>query len=645
MVNVKSRVDTSNSILRQNPNIYQNPDNAINNYGIDPENDVTPGLTPISDTGLYITPDDPASPLDCDRYPSSPYCGGNPFSYRPIGINLMPIITPCDIGISLTPVLAYIQLPPISIVYRQEECRIPAPLPPVPPGQPLNLPPTNCANASQSIVVAYTSSYEFIGQLEGNFEIGGVQSMGTVKLASNSYVATLQCPYEGDKKVKRLVITGNTYRYVDFPVRAYIKIVTNITTSTSGGYGYSNPQTATRTATQEHWITDLDNTFSIGTAPRPFGHDFGTIYINDYQQAMDDLTGFPSSSTLGNSTIFGIEKFNYSVEIACGNNKYPRQNSPPPGGGSGWIDDPNKRHCCMSCCTPSNSGNDELLKLLLKKVNKLSDIVGVNDYPMSLPPSLISKDEGWLGNLIPNANVDIPNQSRLFKWYIERFDEIMGQFEIPIEIKDSDPTTPGDQPVGIKLPNVAESIGEMFNLLLQIAINSETLVNMNTRLAIESGMDKQQNFKSYMLTHAIADYLGFKFTEKSHKMPLLFNIGKENLDELLQETEIDVPVAEFEDKTNFHESLHDLLQAAAIIRAVHYRKLDIKGDMKQQIIDLIKGYAATNKKDKAEDDFDKFIDDAETGFTNSTGITDSTHPYGKDFSQRPQIREIGKPTP
>lgn len=32
-------------------------------------------LTPIGETGFYVTPDEPADPTDCDRYPDSPWCG------------------------------------------------------------------------------------------------------------------------------------------------------------------------------------------------------------------------------------------------------------------------------------------------------------------------------------------------------------------------------------------------------------------------------------------------------------------------------------------------------------------------------------------------------------------------------------------
>ena len=304
----------------------------------------------------------------------------------------------------------------------------------------------------------------------------------------------------------------------------------------------------------------------------------------------------------------------------------------------------------MGCCPNTNQNNDALLALLLEKVEKLSEVVGVDEYPASVPESLIAKDEGWLGNLIPNPNIKIPSLTRLFGWFVERFDEVMGQFEIPIEIKDTDPTTPVDQPKGFKLPNIAESIGELCGLALHSVQNSELLLNITTKLLVEAGQDKQQNFKSYMLLDTIAEYLGFAQKERKLKLPLTFTPGKEGYDQLLKETEIEVAVPEFADKIDLQDHLAEFRKASAIVKAAHWRKLD-HNNMAAQIMDIIKGYAKTGDKVSnqekdadGKDDFDRFIDDAQVGFTNQPGITDTEHPYGASYAERPKITKIGTDT-
>lgn len=277
--------------------------------------------------------------------------------------------------------------------------------------------------------------------------------------------------------------------------------------------------------------------------------------------------------------------------------------------------------------------------------------MGLHEFPASLPESLISKDDGFLGNLIPTENKDIHNLTRFLTWYIERFDEIMGQWEIPIEIKDSDPSKPGEQPLGIKLPNMAEAIAEMFTLCLQTNINSETMLNIATRTMAEVGADKQQNFVSFKLLQSLTDWVGFKQKDISLKMPLLFTLNKTRYDEILKESEVNVGVVEFDDKFGLEADLMRFREGVAILQATNKKKIDPKGDIKAQILKyLLDTYASTKKVNGDDDDaeFKQFLQDVEVGFTQQAGINDSTKPYGRDYSQRPRIRDLTKyepPTP
>jgi len=309
---------------------------------------------------------------------------------------------------------------------------------------------------------------------------------------------------------------------------------------------------------------------------------------------------------------------------------------PPP------LPPPKRCDCTMTCC-PSTDQNDQLLRSLIKKVDKLSSIVGVDDYPVSLPTSLISRDEGFLGNLIPNANQDVPSLTRFLAWYVTRFDEIMGQWEIPIEIKDSNPTKPGDQPVGIKLPNMAEAIAEMFTLCFQTNINTETLLNAAIRNLAETGADKQQNFITYKLLQSLTDWVGYKQKDIKAKMPLLFTLNKTRYDQILQESEVEVAVPEFDEKFGLEADLMRFREAAAILQANYKVKVNPNGDIKAQIlkylVDTLKNVNKVNGED-AEQDFEDFLEEVETGFINTRGVTNNTEPYGKPFNQRPRIRDL-----
>jgi len=104
-------------------------------------------LVPLWDGApIYGTPDTVASPLDCNRWPSSPYCGGNPFDWKPFGISVDAVNDGgsavnkegCNIGIQVTPVVMFVKMPPIQVVARNPWCK---PEPPREDAQPTILLP------------------------------------------------------------------------------------------------------------------------------------------------------------------------------------------------------------------------------------------------------------------------------------------------------------------------------------------------------------------------------------------------------------------------------------------------------------------------------------------------------------------------
>jgi hypothetical protein len=242
----------------------------------------------------------------------------------------------------------------------------------------------------------------------------------------------------------------------------------------------------------------------------------------------------------------------------------------------------------MKCC-PDNS---TLLKQILKIVKENKKAIGVDEYPATVPKSFINKNGKEAGVK------QLSNLTQLVGWYVERFDEVVGQFEIPIDVDDIDLTKKGNQSVKIRLPNIAESIAEMFLMILNITINNEVQTNIATRILAETGADKQQNFKSYMMLEAITEYLGFSYREQDKGMPLTFSPGKESFDEMLVEKEVRVSCVEYDDKVNLPKQMQELLNAAAIVRGALWKQLDPKKDLKKQLLDsLIASSALLNRGD------------------------------------------------
>jgi hypothetical protein len=149
--------------------------------------------------------------------------------------------------------------------------------------------------------------------------------------------------------------------------------------------------------------------------------------------------------------------------------------------------------------------------------------------------------------------------------------------------------------------------------------------------------------------------MAFKSTEVDIPVPMTFTAGAETISALLEESEGHIKGTDYVEKETLRDVYLDLLQAAAIIRAVHWQRIDTKLDTKPQLLSILKGsvdLAASIAKPQKQDgdgnentspsqDFEDFIDSVEDGFRNTTGITDIQNPYGKTPDRRPRIRQIG----
>ena len=236
----------------------------------------------------------------------------------------------------------------------------------------------------------------------------------------------------------------------------------------------------------------------------------------------------------------------WQLSFICLNAKIPPDPPPPP-----------KKPPKMECC-PGQSNNDALLRLILKRIGTL---------PVEVPASYLTKN-----GVQPAQTKQIESLVDFSAWFAERFDETIGEFEITIEVDDADLSEKGNQKQTIRLPNLGEAIAEIFSLLIHSKINNDLMLNIVNRNLIESGQIKQSEFKIFSALNALIEYVGFPTNSTSEKMPLTFKPGELSFDKFLKEGEIDVSVLTYTEKNTLAAAMHTLLQAAAIIRAVHFRK-------------------------------------------------------------------------
>jgi hypothetical protein len=303
---------------------------------------------------------------------------------------------------------------------------------------------------------------------------------------------------------------------------------------------------------------------------------------------------------------------------------------------------------------PTKRNMDECCRDTTKLLREIHKRLGIDKFPGKLPATIIQEIPKEGEQPEEPAQVPIEDYVDLLDWQFRRDDERWGQWVVQIDVKDSDLTKKGNQGKQIKFPNLAESIAELEGQMLSVMANVDALVAITTKNLVESGMARQESIKSYLAAKAIIKYMAFKSTEIDIPVPLTFTPGAETISVLIQESEGHIKGTDYVEKETFRDICLDLLQAAAIIRAVHWQKIDSKGDTKTQLLNLLKGtvdlaglISNPKKQNDGEKEFDPeqnfedFIDSVEDGFRNTTGITDIQNPYGRTPDRRPRIREIG----
>jgi hypothetical protein len=303
---------------------------------------------------------------------------------------------------------------------------------------------------------------------------------------------------------------------------------------------------------------------------------------------------------------------------------------------------------------PTKRNMDECCRESTKLLRQIHTRLGISKFPGQLPATIIQETLKKGEQPAEPPQVPIADFVDLLNWQFGRDDERWGQWEVQINVKDADITQEGDQGKQIRFPNLAESLAEVEGQLLSIMTNVDALVALSVRNLSESGLARQEAVKGYLASMAIAKYMAFPYTEIDVEIPSTYTPGATSIDKLIIESVIHAKGIDYENKETLRDVFLDLLQAAAITRAVHWRQVDPKSDVKKQILSQLEGSAELSEKitnvkavsvdgeakDKKESWEDK-LDQYENGYGFATGIEDANTPYGRDRERRPRIRQIG----
>lgn len=396
--------------------------------------DVMDGLVPIGDSGLYSVPDDAAAPNDCERWPDSPACGGQVLSTLPIGYEDQEIVADdCNLGFGITPVVGFVKLPKIQLVYRKPECREPPPdysgkdewdiydLPPHYSGLPMPPRPRTCIPQGDDFLCyvgveiherRLHKGVETHPELGSEFDQSASRHtprMGTpivgspvtfikyddptisyeqiptitceyeYTIESQSYIAVtgrrlINFPYPGGQKTRHdtYKFVGRIYADLSYD---YIRYDKDGLVLEGEGNGYKFiPEHSLRT-----WGQFSDTSRSMFIAYGLYSDI--SKYLKSFSQSSleSDEYSYPGSYQGQSST-----RYDYGIQIKWIHKdgvtiEPPPCNEKPP--------EPKKKRCCMGCCPP-RPGDDSLLRAILAEVKELKKKVQEIEKDIGDPVSI-----------------------------------------------------------------------------------------------------------------------------------------------------------------------------------------------------------------------------------------------------------------
>lgn len=255
---------------------------------------------------------------------------------------------------------------------------------------------------------------------------------------------------------------------------------------------------------------------------------------------------------------------------------------------------------------------------LLQKLNQLRNTIGVDEFPVTMPSSLLAYKDGQTSQL--------SNFAQWMAWYIRQFDAIAGQWPVEIEITDIDPATEGNQTRKISLPNISEALAEMYGLSVTGSVNADLSINFLMRLTAEILSIKTAGIVTQDHARAISEFLGYRGNPTKRQVPCNFDLNNlDSLEKILKESKAEIIGWKNDDKETVVGFLQRLMFSAGIIKQVFFRNADRLADLRDELTSM----GSTEGDDQAWQEFLRFINDPQSAF-NLRNTSDQT-PRVKDI--------------
>lgn len=590
---------------------------------------VAPVLEPINDEWSWSIGADPADPRDCARYPASPYCGEIPLEFgKPFGFTPEIKTNGCETCFYLYPVILWLKVTPQIICKRDPNCDRPKPT----------------LNKDELTKRAPKPFDENVRAGKYKSEECALRERITNYWYNRQNEAAMQAltsPFSG----------GDNYEFRNLEVK-YL-----YTLNVTAGIG--------------EIVDSVSLELHLGTPIQVYEtNQYIYHYVGDLQQRIF-FRKSGERRLIGGSGVW--EEVGTSVDlknwkpIPCPDMPRPPKVKPPPPIPNFWPypffndrerqDRKKKRGKGGMCCNDCADSKDNTEKLLreikeIKKalgtgklekaldaavgigdssvtaiVNLLAKRIGVNDYPIEVPASLLSDDHD-------DKTYKLQSNAEYLFWLTTQIDKLVGEFPIDIEVKDADPIKAGNQPMKIRIPNIAEAIAEIYGLAFKSSVNQEVELNMLLRLALETTHAKNAAIIAQDYSRANAKFLGYQGNTKGRHVDYNFDFtdvnasekdqNKQlNLESLLKNSKAWIQGWENDDSETAVNFLRKLMFSAGIIKSVFFRD-------KKQSKAVVENIKAMQQQSKVQDaDWAQFLKD----------INDPNSKYNVGSTEKPDINE------
>ncbi len=358
---------------------------------------------------------------------------------------------------------------------------------------------------------------------------------------------------------------------------------------------------------------------------------FGRYYLPTYFLGQGDFT-VPADAPEGTvsellslltTSVVKPELISLTSDSPDGSCRFPPQISPPP------PPPPPP----MSCC-PNVQQNDQLLKLILKRIGEpkevtifdedlnrkgaqkakkkpeslndflklaverteiISRIVGIENFPITVPDTMIEPHKEGVfakifGFIDGKKKRKINTIAEFIAWMSEQDSAVLGQFHQVIEFETGSKDKKGKpEKSTVVLPNIAEALKEITILTAQMAKQNNVQTEVIFKIAAEVVAARTAAHKSALIAADIQDYLDYPTQtitgtiNTSVKFPYVvqnsqgkFEVTEPNEDykEFLKPGSVSFSYDDWTGDSSLRDHLMDLLQISSMLRAILYQRTD-----------------------------------------------------------------------